>query len=238
MKIMLKYIGIVIRILVLIIMIAIVTILIWLNITKKNIEANQDQILTAIKLYLIEGVNDLEWEYGQECKEEISEYHVKVDSEEFSEYVVYYPSDLIETYPIVVWGNGSNGTYKDYEVALKSLASYGFIVIGNDNKQTGAGKGTYEIGLYAESLNQNPDSIFYGKLDMQHMGVGGHSQGACGAVNAATEYERSIVLFKSLFTTSMPKVSMCKGRFNYWAYDVAKVQIPYFMTSGTGSFDS
>lgn len=52
MKIMLKYIGIVIRILVLIIMIAIVTILIWLNITKKNIEANQDQILTAIKLQL------------------------------------------------------------------------------------------------------------------------------------------------------------------------------------------
>lgn len=193
--------------------------------------------LEALRVTLAEGVNDLEYAYGQDGVSPVKEYHEKVDSDAFSEYVIYYPEDLDQRYPVVVWGNGSGGTYRDYEAALKSLASYGFIVIGNDDQLTGSGETIYEMGLYAERLNADPDSMFCGKLDATRMGVGGHSQGACGAVNATTKYSRSAELFSALFTTSMPRPEMCVDQFSYWAYDPSELSIPWFMTSGTGEFD-
>ncbi|MCD8012418.1 MAG: hypothetical protein LUG99_04475 [Lachnospiraceae bacterium] len=210
----------------------------FMKLLSAKTEQENKAAMENLRVTLHEGINDLEYAYGQDCKAEIKEYHERVDSDSFSEYVVYYPADLSQNYPVVVWGNGSGGTYQDYEAALKSLASYGFIVIGNDDELTGSGKTIYEMGLYAEKLNTDPDSIFYGKLNTAKMGVGGHSQGACGAVNAATNYERSTELFSSLFTTSMPKIEMCVDLFDYWAYDLSGVDIPYFMTSGTGDFDN
>ena len=203
------------------------------KIQKENAESAK-----ALKVELEPGVNDLEYTYGQNLNAEIKELHIKADSDAFSEYVIYYPVELSGPYPVVVWGNGSGGTYKDYEAALRSLASYGFIVIGNDDSLTGSGKTIYETALFVETLNTDPDSIFFSKIDIGHIGAGGHSQGACGAVNAATKYERSSEIFKSLFTTSMPKLEMCTGRFEYWSYDVTQVHMPYFMTSGTGPFDA
>lgn len=180
----------------------------------------------------------MEYLYGQDLQGQIGEYHEDVDNDVFSEYVVYYPAGLSERYPVVVWGNGTGGTYRDYEAALKSLASYGFVVIGNDSQNNGSGQEIYEMGLYAEKLNSDPDSIFCGRLDTARMGVGGHSQGACGAVNAATKFERSQELFSSVFPTSMPNIGMCVDRFGYWAYDMSLVEMPCFLTSGSGPFDA
>ena len=81
---------------------------------------------------------------------------------------------------------------------LKSLASYGFVVIGNDSQNNGSGQEIYEMRQYAEKLN------------------------------AATKFECSRELFSSVFPTSMPNIGMCVDRFRYWAYDISLVEIPCF----------
>lgn len=210
----------------------------WLKDAATKIQQENEASAKALKVTLIEGVNDLEFFYGQDLQGEVGEYHADADSDTFSEYVIYYPLELSGRYPVVVWGNGTGGTYRDYGAALKSLASYGFVVIGNDSENNGSGQEIYEMGLYAEKLDSDPDSTFHGRLDTTNMGVGGHSQGACGAVNAVTKFERSGELFSSVFPTSMPHIGMCVDRFSYWAYDMSQVQVPCFLTSGTGPFDA
>ena len=97
---------------------------------------------------------------------------------------------------------------------------------------------TYELGLFAEEINSDLSYPFAGHLDVKHMGVGGHSQGGCGAINAATRYERSTEIFKSLFTTSMPHIGICNDMFPEWKYNVGLISIPYYMNCGTGTFDA
>ncbi|KIR03740.1 lipase [Lachnospiraceae bacterium TWA4] len=191
-----------------------------------------------LKAKLIEGKTDLEYVYGQDKICEVNKVFL-------GDYVFIYPKELestSQTYPIVVWGNGTANTYVNYEASLLSLASYGFVVVGCNDSNMGDGKTLYEMGLFVKNLNTNKESIFYQKLDINHIGVGGHSQGACGAVNAATKYEESQTLFASLFTTSLPKLEMCVDKknmeFAYWKYDVSLVDVPYFATTGTMFLDS
>jgi pimeloyl-ACP methyl ester carboxylesterase len=52
--------------------------------------------------------------------------------------------------------------------------------------------GTAQIGSidYIIAQNANPDSIFYGKVDTENIGVAGHSQGGRSSVNAAVADDR------------------------------------------------
>ncbi len=194
---------------------------------------------------LIEGKNDIEYAYGKDLVSGVKEEHAEVHEGGATEYLFLYPEEL-ETansvYPVVVWGNGTANTYENYRASLTSLASYGFIVVGCNDSNMGDGRTLYEMGRYVRELNEDPGSLFYGKIDTDNIGAAGHSQGACGAVNAATRYEESQTLFKSLYTTSMPKLSMCVDgkdwQFAYWQYDVSKIEVPYFATTGTLFLDS
>ena len=49
--------------------------------------------------------------------------------------------------------------------------------------------------------NQNSDSLFYEKIDVQNIGIAGYSKGGVGAVRAVTECENS-GLYKTIFTGS------------------------------------
>ncbi len=190
----------------------------------------------------------LEAEYGQDAGADVKEFSMDVigNNANASQYIVFYPAELEssdEKYPVVVWGNGTGNTYENYEPALRSLASCGFIVMGCDDSNMGDGKTLYDMAIFARDMNAEKDGwIFSGKIDEEHIGVGGHSQGACGAVNAATNYEESKTLFASLFTTSLPKMEMCVDsedmKFGYWAYDMSAVSMPYFATTGTLFLDS
>ncbi len=192
---------------------------------------------------LIPGENDLEMFYGEDLHAPVESLELQMENGRTC--MIFYPAALTEAeehFPAVIWGNGTGNTWVNYEASLKSLASYGFVAVGCDDSNMGDGQALYENALFLRSLNEEPDSIFYGKLDTEHFGAAGHSQGACGAVNAATGYEESRTLFASLFTTSLPKLSMCEDRknmkFAYWKYDVSAVSVPYFSTTGTGFLDS
>lgn len=66
---------------------------------------------------------------------------------------------------------------KKYKALFKHLASWGFVVIGNDDGSTGLGKSADETIDLIISENSNSNSILYGKLDLDNIGITGHSQG-------------------------------------------------------------
>ena len=81
--------------------------------------------------------------------------------------------------------------------------------------------------------NQNSDSLFYEKIDVQNIGIAGYSQGGAGALRAVTEYENS-GLYKTIFTGSAAHSYLAQM---WGGYDASKVSIPWFMTAAAGNSD-
>ena len=104
-------------------------------------------------------------------------------------------------YPVIVIVNASNTAALNLKPAYARLASWGFIVVGNDDRQTGMGKAASETLDYVLNLNKAENSELFGKIDEEHIGCIGYSQGGAGAINAVTNYENSDK-FTALFTGS------------------------------------
>ena len=119
-----------------------------------------------------------------------------------------------------------------YEGWFKRLASWGFVVIGNEDPQAGTGE-TASITL-DYILNLPKDHPLYGRIDEDSIGIVGFSQGGAGALAAVSDYENGSI-YKAIFTGSAAYQFMA-GNFG-WHYDVSKIRIPYFMAAGTGSSD-
>ncbi len=127
--------------------------------------------------------------------------------------------------------NASGTPAASYEPFFERLASWGFVVIGNEDGQTGTGE-TASITL--EAVLNLKETVIAGRIDTENMGIIGYSQGGAGALAAVSEYENG-KLYKTIFTGSAAYKFMA-GNFG-WNYDVTKINIPYFMTAGTGISD-
>ena len=136
-------------------------------------------------------------------------------------------------YPLIVVVNGSNTAALNYEPYFERLASWGFVVVGNDDRQAGTGISTSLTLDYMLEQNQNSDSLFYEKIDVQNIGIAGYSQGGVGAVRAVTECGNS-GLYKTIFTGSAAHSYLAKM---WGGYDASKVSIPWFMTAAAGTSD-
>lgn len=154
------------------------------------------------------------------------------------QYKVWYPSALEEEsqeWPIVVMANGTGVPASRYEPIFQHLASWGFVVIGNEQQASWQGDGSEGALELLIRLNEDPESAFYQKLDLECVGAAGHSQGAIGAINGVTSQPNGW-RYKALYTASTPS-SRYAMTLN-WNYDVSKIQIPYFMAAGTGLLDA
>lgn len=136
---------------------------------------------------------------------------------------------------INVFANGAGVRYQKYGATFEHLASWGFVVIGNDDANSASGKSSSITLDYILSLNSNEESIFFNKLDTANVGISGHSQGGVGAINAVTEFDNSNV-FTSIYTASTTSIELANAL--EWNYDVTKISIPYFMVAGTGKADA
>jgi len=161
----------------------------------------------------------------------------KSDDKTIENIRIWYPAKM-ETektrYPMIIAVNGSNTAALNYEAFFSRLASWGFIVVGNDDRQSGTGASTSATLDYMLKLNSNSSSEFFGKIDETNIGCVGYSQGGAGAIRAVTEFDNSNK-FTCLFTGSAA-YSLLAGNMG-WGYDVSKINIPYFMTAGTGTSD-
>jgi pimeloyl-ACP methyl ester carboxylesterase len=88
------------------------------------------------------------------------------------------------------------------------LASYGFVIVASNSTWTAgttSADGVY-VQLhaldYAKSINEDPKSIFYQKLDMDKIGAAGHSQGAAATAMDDTDPRIKAVIFYNTGTSS------------------------------------
>ena len=177
----------------------------------------------------------LEMKYAQPGPYEISYTEFASDNASIGKVRVWYPQELAgsdKSWPMILVVNASGTPASSYEPFFPRLASWGFVVVGNEDGQTGNGK-TASITLDC-MLNLPDDSVLTGKIDYDSMGIIGYSQGGAGAICAATNYENG-ARYKTMFTGSAAYPTLARNMG--WEYDASKITIPYFMVAGTGKSD-
>lgn len=180
----------------------------------------------------------LEQKYTAMGKCKVDSIVFEADNEKVGQYKVWYPTEIentTDTYPLVVMANGTGVKASKYEAIFEHLASWGFIVIGNEDDNSWDGVSSSESLNLMLGLNSDSGSIFYGKIDLENIGVAGHSQGGVGAINAVTA-QKNGSYFKTIYTASTTHLALAEGL--KWTYDVSKVNIPYFMVAGTLKMDA
>jgi hypothetical protein len=142
--------------------------------------------------------------------------------------------------PIVTWGNGTNGSPAQVSVLLRHLASYGFTVIASTLPNTGSGNEIDAAAHYLVTQNGVAASVFHGHLNVNEVAAVGTSQGATGAVRAATS---DPALIKTVMTFSLPSAAWaapnpdCPTAADCTAHPDALTR-PAFFISTHGFFDS
>ena len=154
-------------------------------------------------------------------------------------YTLWHPTVLKERekkWPLVICLNGTGGSEANDEPLYEHLASWGFLVLGNDDSQTGTGWSA-EYGLeQMEALEKDKGSFLYGKVDMSHVGLIGYSQGGAGAWHALDKPSGG--RYATIVTLSAVTKSISRRvKLENWLYDTGKAKIPVFMISGDGLLD-
>ena len=158
-------------------------------------------------------------------------------------YDVFRPSDysaLGFASPIVTWGNGTGASPAKVSDFLGHLASYGFTVIASTLPNTGSGNEIDAAAHYLVTQNGVAASVFHGHLNTGEVASVGTSQGAGGAVQAAT---KDPALIKTVMTFSLPNAIWaganpdCPTAADCTAHPAALTQ-PVLFISTYGFWDS
>lgn len=155
----------------------------------------------------------------------------------FRKYVLYYPSELEnteKTWPVVVVANGSGCKASKYPALFEHLASWGFIVIGTEEEYDWNGFASEMCVRHLIRLNEieivnDKDNPFRGKIDLDNMGITGHSQGGVGVINAITAQEHKDI-FKAAVSLSPTNKELAHNL--EWSYDASKIETPILLMSG------
>ncbi len=159
----------------------------------------------------------------------------------FQKFEIYYPKDIenMDKLPVVVFVNGTGVKGSKYSVLQKHLASWGFITIATEEEYAWNGFSAEMSVRYLELLNQyqedGKENIFFGKIDMDKIGITGHSQGGIGVINAITEQKHSDI-YKAAVILSSTETDMAKALM--WESDSSLIQTNTMMIASTGQTDS
>ncbi|MBS1363607.1 MAG: alpha/beta hydrolase [Bacilli bacterium] len=170
----------------------------------------------------------------------IAEYN---SNNSYKKYEVWYPTEMNSNsnkYPLVIMANGTGVKASQYKEVFKHLASWGFIVAGNEDDNSRSGDSSSKTLDYLLQLNEDSNSVFYQKIDTDNIGIAGHSQGGVGAMNAVTEQANGIK-YKAIWTAST--TSRCHAdnlnkKDGGWTCYPNKINIPIMMVAGTGATDA
>lgn len=177
----------------------------------------------------------LEVRFAQLGPHEVAYAEIASDDASIQRIRLWYPEELVvssATFPLVVVVNASATPASRYEPFFEHLASWGFIVVGNEDPQAGSGATT--AATLDAVLSMDASCLVCGHVDENRIGIAGYSQGGAGALAAATQFENSN-RYRAIFTGSAayPVLADNMG----WHYDTSQLGIPYFMVAGTGTSD-
>ncbi|MGN0231463.1 MAG: hypothetical protein ACI4A8_04530 [Muribaculaceae bacterium] len=183
----------------------------------------------------------IEKKYMANGEHEVS-FHEQVVLQEFEKILVYYPSDLEHSskrFPVIVICNGSGTPLSRYSTLARHFASWGFIVIGTEEKYSWNAVCAEICLQYLERVDKNDTidntkSLFFHKIDFGHVGIVGHSQGGVGVINAITETEHRLT-YKAAVSLSPTNKKLANDLF--WNYDESKIQAPILLLAGEGGGD-
>lgn len=160
----------------------------------------------------------------------------------FGKYIIHYPSELktsSASYPVVVFANGSGVQASKYSALLEHMASWGFIAIGTEEEYDWNGFASEMCIRFLKKLNENSivnekENIFYGKVDLENVGITGHSQGGVGVFNAITVQAHSDI-YKAAVSLSPTNKELAHNI--EWDYDATLINTPIFLLAGAGGGD-
>ena len=213
---------------ILVIIVLIIVFIVW--------QANKQVVSKDYNTRVTAG-GDIEKQYLEYGKYEVSVFKKKTD-DSLEKIYVYYPSELKtadKKYPAVVYSNGTGQKGRLYKHLYRHLASYGFIVIANDDPESYSGLPAEKSLSFILEENENNKSIFYQKVDLNNIGTYGHSQGGAAVFNTITAQQHSS-LYKAAVSMS-PTNEELADRLG-WHFDLSKISIPVLVFAGTeGSFE-
>ncbi len=189
----------------------------------------------------------IETKYTGMGKHEVSLAEFDAPDTVWEKYEIWYPSNLEQSdqaYPVVVIANGTGMKASKQSAIYEHLASWGFIVAGNEDEHSRTGASSAATLDFILSLNEDPQSIFYDRVDTENIGIVGHSQGGVGAINAVTQ-QKNGNLYKAICaqSTTSSAVAYALNRLDGelgggWNCNTSTLSIPAFMVAGTGSADA
>lgn len=230
MKKVLKIVGIIL----LVVAVLVAALLIWLSKKPAVADDYTSKIQTG---------GTIEAKYLAMGSHEVSYIECAAIMHDFKKYEIYYPSDIsagTEKYPVVIFSNGTGIKGSKYPAVLRHLASWGFIVIATEEENSWNGFSS-EMCLRTIIMLDETETIesweinpFYRHVDLDNIGVSGHSQGGVGVINAATENKHGNMI-KAIFSASPTNMALAQGL--QWEYDPNLITVPTFLVSGTGNGD-
>ncbi|MGN1047951.1 MAG: alpha/beta hydrolase [Eubacteriales bacterium] len=161
----------------------------------------------------------------------------------FGKYEVFYPSDIKESenkYPVVIFVNGTGVKGSKYQALQKHLASWGFITVATEEEYAWNGFSAEMSVRFLQKLNGEKVEIkgynneLYGKVDLENVGITGHSQGGVGVFNAISEQKNGDI-YKAVVSLSPTSHELADALD--WVYDESKVTVPTLLMSSTGNAD-
>ena len=141
-------------------------------------------------------------------------------------FTVWYPSDMETSktqYPIIISNNGTGTPASKYQEWFRRMASWGFIVVGNEEPTSWNGNSAQASLDWILKQNTSPSSIFYRHLDTANIGTVGHSQGGTGVENAIT-VQPSAKMYKA--AVMLASTYNGKNNFLRWEADASKIKAP------------
>ncbi|MBW3704478.1 acetylxylan esterase, partial [Streptomyces griseus] len=98
---------------------------------------------------------------------------------------LYYPRDIADSdrrHPVIVWGNGTGGVPLVYRDLLLHWAGQGFVVAAANTPMSNLGISMRASIDMLIGRNADPGSVFHDRVDLEHIGASGHSQGGAAAI--------------------------------------------------------
>ena len=160
---------------------------------------------------------------------------VPAPREEWGSFTAWYPADLPQSdaqYPVVVMVNGTGVYASKYPAVFEHLASWGFIVVGNEDPSTCTGASADALLAWLLNENATPDSLLYGRVDAANIGLCGHSQGGVGVYNAVNEQPRG-GLYRCAVSLSPTDRDLAEAL--NMPYDPAGTSIPVLLLAADSS---
>ena len=179
----------------------------------------------------------LEKQYAVSGQHQVELFTQEDSDERIKLLQVYYPADLKTSqkkWPLVLMANGTGIRASKYKAIFRHLASWGFIVVGNEDEWTWDGKSISKSLDMMLKANADLSSLFYQKVDTANIGLTGHSQGGMCVYTAASLFENSR-LYKALCTQSGTAAMLVDSLGGAFLKDI---KAPMLMMGGCGTIDA